>query len=195
MQKLHILPLSSKKTEILCLSRNPGQFTLQVSGNTLQQVEKFKYLWSVVRRDVTRLDGARGKKQVWRPMFEPEVFWKQIYCIEESICDIVGTFRRPRSDSTLGELCPPFPSSLRPWVFASDGKRNGEIGTRIGKANTTGDRHVGLLGAYSPKQSYKTHQIELRSTINRWSFIKFQNVNPPWTNVKPPTENFLATVL
>jgi len=27
-------------------------------------------------KGVTRLDGARGKKQVWRPpMFEPEVFW------------------------------------------------------------------------------------------------------------------------
>jgi len=29
----------------------------------------------------------------WRPMFE--VFRKQMYCIEESTCDIVGTFRRP----------------------------------------------------------------------------------------------------
>jgi len=28
-------------------------------------------------------------------MFEPEVFRKQMYCIEESICVIVGTFRRP----------------------------------------------------------------------------------------------------
>jgi len=28
-------------------------------------------------------------------MFEPEVFRKQMYCIEESTCDIVGTFRRP----------------------------------------------------------------------------------------------------
>jgi len=46
-------------------------------------------------RDVTRFDGARGKKQVWCPMFEPEVFRKQMYCIEENICDIVGTFRRP----------------------------------------------------------------------------------------------------
>jgi len=44
---------------------------------------------------VKRLDGARGKKQVWRPMFEPEVFRKQMHCIVESICDIVGTFRRP----------------------------------------------------------------------------------------------------
>jgi len=31
------------------------------------------------------------------PMFEPEVFRKQIYCIEESTCDIVGTFQHPRN--------------------------------------------------------------------------------------------------
>jgi len=42
-------------------------------------------------RGVTRLDGARGKKQFDAPMFEPEVFRKQIYCIEENTCDIVGT--------------------------------------------------------------------------------------------------------
>jgi len=29
------------------------------------------------------------------PMFEPELFRKQMYSIEKSICDIVGTFRRP----------------------------------------------------------------------------------------------------
>jgi len=29
------------------------------------------------------------------PIFEPEVFQKQMYCIKESTCDIVGTFRRP----------------------------------------------------------------------------------------------------
>ena len=28
-------------------------------------------------------------------MFELEVLRKQMYCIEESTCDIVGTFRRP----------------------------------------------------------------------------------------------------
>jgi len=42
-------------------------------------------------------------------MFEPEVFRKQIYCIEESTCDIVGTFRLPHSDSVPGELCQPCP--------------------------------------------------------------------------------------
>jgi len=47
-------------------------------------------------------------------MFEPEVFRKQMYGIEESTCDIVGIFRRPsqsfcasRSDSTPGGLCLP----------------------------------------------------------------------------------------
>ena len=36
---------------------------------------------------------ARGKKQVWCPMFELEVFRNQINCIEESTGDIVGIFR------------------------------------------------------------------------------------------------------
>jgi len=31
-------------------------------------------------RGVTRLDGARGRKQVWPHMFEPGVFRKKIYC-------------------------------------------------------------------------------------------------------------------
>jgi len=71
-------------------------------------------------RGTMRLDGARGKKQVWRPMFEPEIVPKQMCCIEESTCDIVGTFRSPRSDSARGKLCPPFSPSLRPCVHGTD---------------------------------------------------------------------------
>ena len=37
-------------------------------------------------RLVTRLDGARGQKQVCRLTFEPELFRKQMYCIKESAC-------------------------------------------------------------------------------------------------------------
>ena len=37
-------------------------------------------------------------------MVEPELFRKQIYCIEESTCDIVGTFRCPRHDSARRKL-------------------------------------------------------------------------------------------
>ena len=36
--------ISTAKTEVLHLSRNPDQCVLQVNGATLKQVEKFKYL-------------------------------------------------------------------------------------------------------------------------------------------------------
>jgi len=39
-----------------------------------------------------------------------------MYCIEESTCDIVETFRRPHIDSAPGNLCTPFLPSLRPGV-------------------------------------------------------------------------------
>jgi len=47
-------------------------------------------------------------------MFEPEVFQKQIYCIEESTCDIVGTFWRSHSDMAPGELCLSCPPPITP---------------------------------------------------------------------------------
>jgi len=40
--------------------------------------------------------GAIGK--FGAPMFETEFFRKQIYCIEESTCDIVGALWGPRTD-------------------------------------------------------------------------------------------------
>jgi len=56
-------------------------------------------------------------------MFEPDIFRKQIHCIEESACVFVGTFRRPpqhlakstvilrpRSDSAPGQCAPLAPS-------------------------------------------------------------------------------------
>jgi len=59
-----------------------------------------------VSMGVTRLDGAQGKKQFGAPIFEPEVFRKQMRSVEESAYDIVGTFGHPpqsfgspRSDS------------------------------------------------------------------------------------------------
>jgi len=39
------------------------------------------------------VSGVRSK--FGAPMLEPEVFQKQMHCIKESTCDIVGTFRRP----------------------------------------------------------------------------------------------------
>ena len=39
-------------------------------------------------------DEVRCKNKFGAPLVEPELFRKQIYCIEESTCEIVGTFRR-----------------------------------------------------------------------------------------------------
>ena len=50
------------------------------------------------------------------PMFESELFRKQIYCIAESTCNIVGIIGVPHSDLATEELHPSFfiasPSSL-----------------------------------------------------------------------------------
>ena len=45
------MKISTKNTEVLCLSANPRQCTLDVSRNILQQVAKFKYFGLVLRSD------------------------------------------------------------------------------------------------------------------------------------------------
>ena len=53
-------------------------------------------MFSHVAMFVTCLDPAPASRSKFGPsVFEPEVFRKQIYCIEESTCDIFGTFRSP----------------------------------------------------------------------------------------------------
>jgi len=69
-------------------------------------------------RGATKVDGARGKKQVWRPYVRT---WglSEANVLHWSSCEIARTFRRPavvrrpHSDSAPGELCP-CPSSLPP---------------------------------------------------------------------------------
>ena len=45
------IKISTAKTEVLHLSRNPDQRVLQVNGATLKQVEKFKYLGVALTSD------------------------------------------------------------------------------------------------------------------------------------------------
>ena len=71
------------------------------------------------------MPGARS--MFGAPLFEPEVFRKEIYCIEGSNCEIVGTIwrpqqifgaaaviRRPHNDPAPGELFPLSPRSYAP---------------------------------------------------------------------------------
>jgi len=48
-----------------------------------------------------------GQEAILAPPCSKQVFRKQMYCIEESTCDIVGTFWHPRSHSAPGELRSP----------------------------------------------------------------------------------------
>ena len=67
-------------------------------------------------RGVARLDGVRGKKQVWWPMFEPTVFRKQMYYIEECslLVTLLGLFGAPIVIRLPGELCPPLTPLVMP---------------------------------------------------------------------------------
>jgi len=100
--------------------------TRYIYRSTFVMVGDFSYHWCATKatriRGVARLDGARGKKQVWRPMFESQIFRKQFYSIEEYSCDIVGIFGAPHSHSAPLVVirrpvnCAPLPTSaLRPW--------------------------------------------------------------------------------
>jgi len=56
-----VTKISSKKIEVLCLSRRPRLCILQVSGNTLQQGKTFKYLEVVFTSDGSRNKGITAR--------------------------------------------------------------------------------------------------------------------------------------
>jgi len=68
------MKISSKKIEVLCLLRRPRQCFLQVIGNTLQQVEAFKYLEVVFTSD-----GSRNKL-IDTLIFKANTVLRMLYC-------------------------------------------------------------------------------------------------------------------
>ena len=119
-------------SEIFCVRHGLSLLEKSIIGHPQEKNHSHAREWSkretsvvemllmhlVMLRGVTKWDGARWKKQVSRPIFEHELFWKQIYFLEESACDIFGTFCRPHSDLVPGELCPPC-SLVTPLVTLS----------------------------------------------------------------------------
>ena len=81
-----------------------------------------------------RLDGAQGKKQVWRPHIRTGGL-SEANVLHWSTCDIVRTFRRPGN-------CAPSPPSLRPWLLRSATRLNKSWYTAL----TTGIRELWDLG-------------------------------------------------
>jgi len=99
-----------------------------LDGTTTHTAQRRSYERNVTRGYEQRHNEVRwhpGKKQVWQPMFEAEVFRKQMYCIEKSTCeccDIVGTYWGPPQSFGTPILirrpgnCAPLAPSLRTWV-------------------------------------------------------------------------------
>jgi len=50
---------------------------------------------SILTRSVTKLDGARDKKRVWLPVFEPEVLRKQCTVLKKMLVTLLGLFSSP----------------------------------------------------------------------------------------------------
>ena len=89
---------------------------------------------STILRGVRRKDGARDKKQGC-PVFEPDVFWKQMYYIKQSTCDIVGTRCLPAVIQRPENCAPLSPSLLHLNMGVRRGGQKGhlpplEIGTK-----------------------------------------------------------------
>jgi len=62
------------------------------SGSCVVNLFKHVMIGAIQERNEVRW--RPRQEQVWRLILEPEVFRKEMYCDEESTCDIIGTFRR-----------------------------------------------------------------------------------------------------
>ena len=73
------MKISTSKTEVLHLLRNPVQCSLQVGGVSLKQVEKFKYLGGALTSDGRQdkeLDVRSGKASAAMQALHCSVFLK-----------------------------------------------------------------------------------------------------------------------
>jgi len=68
------MKISTKNTEVLCLSRKPRQCMLQVSGNALQQVEEVKYIGVVFASD------RRWSEEIDARIGQTEAVLRELYC-------------------------------------------------------------------------------------------------------------------
>ena len=68
------MKISTKNTEVLCLSINIRHCMLRVSGNTVQQMEKFKYLGRVVTSD------GRWSEESDTRIGEANVVLRELHC-------------------------------------------------------------------------------------------------------------------
>ena len=106
-------------------------------------------------------------------MFEPEALRKQMYCIEESTCDAVGTFRRcPQWIGARG-IVSPSPPSLLPCFQVENisPKLSGKLHTSRSFAKVRWSRLSPLLSKRSPSLAevlphYHCRKLNVCNVVN-----------------------------
>jgi len=68
------MKISTKNTEVLCLSRKPRQCMQKVSGNALQQVEKVRYIGVVFTSD------RRWSEEIDARIGQTKAVLRELYC-------------------------------------------------------------------------------------------------------------------
>jgi len=119
--------------------------------------------------------GARSK--FGAPMFEPEVFRKQIYCCTKVLVTLFGLFGDPQSFGALIVIrrlgnCAPCPPSLRPWLLRAATRLNKSWYTAV----TRGKREPWALGgakfSIHPNFCATSRKNEWENFAGRWFCFK-----------------------
>ena len=91
--------INTSKTEVLYLSKNPDQYSLQVGGVLLKQVEKFKYLevtFTSEERQDEKLDARSGKASAVMQALHHSINLKRSYQ-ERQNCQCLRRYSSPSS--------------------------------------------------------------------------------------------------
>ena len=103
---------TSNKNQHALMLFNGNRFRHTASFASLHNMDNAEEYW-ITTRGVTRLDGVRGKKQVWRPHWT----WGLSEANAQDFLAPPAVIRRLHNDLARGELCPLPTRSLRPWLL------------------------------------------------------------------------------
>ena len=133
----------------------------------------------VAFRGATRLNAARGKKQVWRPMFEPlRSFASKCTALKKVLVTLLG-LRGPRE---IVHLVPP---SLRPWWYSASLKKR-TITTHIDISSPkrkTWSRGKMRDPPHSDRGLDRKRICGARFVVNKEPDVRFSQMNASWRHL------------
>ena len=138
-------------------------------------VKKFRHFGKtiVVCRGVTRLDGAWGEKQVWRPYVRTwGLFGNKCTVLKQVLYDIVLTFWSPAMIRRPGNCAALLPS-LRLWCYSTKIRKFSE-----NKQIFKSERHELLFREHLQFSNTIAYRMDLAQTVNKgyWRQFKFLRV-------------------